>query len=275
MRRGRAGEIPRDIMLLFGGGLVVIGLYVLSGCRVCGRCCSGVVAGCWFFCCWRGGRVVYVTSAGFDFGWSGGKRLFLYLYDSWPGVDVVGRRRVCFRRGRFVSSCIMPVGRGGIAAASAAPRPPTPYQKTIIQNRTNQTTMKETTEVLMFVSAARVKGKAPKAILQRMQNGRAELQPGGRARRFETQDTAKIHGENWQLLRKWRDATRGTRGELKYTLDVRGGVWLSAWRSGGVCWLHGARAHVSVAWRVRGACVCCVAFGVVHRRMVTGAVYLA
>ena len=135
MRTGRAGEIPRNIMLLFGGVLVVIGLYVLSVCRVFGRCCSGVVAGCAFFCCWRGGRGVYVTSAGFDFGWSGGKRLLLPLYDSWPGVDVVGRRRVCFRCGRFAFSCIMPVGRGGIAAASAAPRPPHPIKKQIIKTK--------------------------------------------------------------------------------------------------------------------------------------------
>ena len=79
MRRGRAGEIPRDVML-FGGVFVVIGLYMLSVCRVFCRCCSGVVAGCGFFGCWRGRRGVYVTSAGFVFGWSGGKSPHLFFY---------------------------------------------------------------------------------------------------------------------------------------------------------------------------------------------------
>ena len=92
--------------------------------------------------------------------------------------------------------------------------------------------------------------------------GAHQIQNGGA--RGETRDSR--HGVDtrrncsWQLLGKWRDARV---------------VWLSAWCSGSTCWLHRARAHVSVAWRVRGACICCVAFGLLHRRVVTGAVHLA
>ena len=82
----------RDIML-FCGVLVVIGLFVLSVCRVWGRCL--------FWCCRQGGRGVYVASAEFVL-FGGAENIFLYFFLS-------------------AFSCIMPVGRGGIAAAPAAP----------------------------------------------------------------------------------------------------------------------------------------------------------
>ena len=63
---------------------------------------SGVLAGCGFFCCWRGGRGVYVTSAGFVlFGRAENVLFYFFL---------------------FAFSSVMAVGRGGIAAAPAAPQ---------------------------------------------------------------------------------------------------------------------------------------------------------
>ena len=118
-------------MLLFGGGLVVIMLYMLSVCRVCGRCCSVVVAGCGFFCCWCGnGRLCDLGGVCF---WLAGRTTFPFsfpsLYDCWPVADVVGRGRLCFRWAfRVQLYCVCQAGRdcGGVDCAP----PPTPYQKT-------------------------------------------------------------------------------------------------------------------------------------------------